>query len=137
MNILIDNISGGCSLLKKVIMSIPFIFFILFVTWGFMVINIQNTKASNEVIENNESIDFEKMKELGLDFKFFVKDKSEIKIYHSNNDEFYMNYKDYEIDFNNSLLKPVLINFMDGTDYILSKVGNGIGYVIKKVESIA
>lgn len=123
--------------MKKIIMSIPFIFFIIFVIWGFMIINIQNTKVFNEVIENNENIDFEKMKELGLDFKSFIKDKSEIKVYHSNKNEFYVDYKEYEIDFDNSLLKPVLINFIDGTDYILSKVGNSIGYVVKKIESIA
>lgn len=120
-------------------MSIPIIVFIYFVTWGFMVINIQNTqntKVVNEVIENNEKIDFEEMKKLGLDLKFFVKDNNKIKIYHSNKNEFYMEYKDYEIDFNNSLLKPILINFIDGTDYILSKVGNSIGYIVEKVEWI-
>lgn len=126
----------GCSFLKKILYAIPIVFFIVFISWGFIVVNSENTRIFNENIANSQSVDYAKMKELGVDFKLFTKDKSEIKIHHKNKSEFYIEVGDYEVNFNEGTFKTGIINFTDGFKYVLSKVGNTIGDGIKKVESI-
>ncbi|SHI38251.1 hypothetical protein SAMN02745163_00139 [Clostridium cavendishii DSM 21758] len=121
--------------MKKILYVIPIVFFIIFVAWGFIFINIENTRVFNDGIAN-QNIDYAKMKDLGVDFKLFTKDKSEIKIYHRTKNEFYMEVGRYEINFNESRFKKGLINFIDGFQYSLSKVGNIIGDGLKKIESI-
>jgi hypothetical protein len=122
--------------LKKIIFILPILFFFGFVTWGFIYINEQNTKVFSEISKKNEKVDYEKLKaELGMDFKYFIKDNSEIKIHQTEND-LYLEYKEYEIDLNNSIFKPIIINFVGGVEYILSQIGNGIGSGIEKIEDI-
>lgn len=122
--------------MKKIIFILPILFFVGFVAWGFIYINEQNTSVFSEMSEKTEEVDYEKLKtDLGMDFKYFIKDNSEIKI-HQTEDNLYLEYKDYEIDLNHSIFKPIIINFVGGVDYVLSKIGNGIGYGIKRMEDI-
>lgn len=122
--------------MKKIIFILPILFFFGFVTWGFIYINEQNTSVFSEISQKAEKVDYEKLKaDLGMDFKYFIKDNSEIKI-HQTEDDLYLEYKDYEIDLNQSIFKPIIINFVGGVEYVLSTIGNGIGYGIEKIEDV-
>lgn len=122
--------------MKKIIFILPILFFFGFVAWGFIYINEQNTSVFSEMSQKTEEIDYERLKtDLGMNFKYFIKDNSEIKI-HQTEDNLYLEYKDYEIDLNYSILKPIIINFVGGVYYILSKIGNGIGNGIETMEDI-
>lgn len=122
--------------MKKIIFILPILFFFGFVTWGFIYINEQNTSVFSEISQKAEKVDYEKLKaDLGMDFKYFIKDNSEIKI-HQTEDDLYLEYKDYEIDLNQSIFKPIIINFVGGVEYVLSTIGNGIGYGIERIEDV-
>lgn len=99
--------------MKKMLYIIPFLLFSVIFVWGFVNINIENTKVFNSKDSEISSMDNDKLKEeIGIDLTGFSKDNSNVKIYRDTN-EFFVVYKDYVVNLNEGLFGRALVAMID------------------------
>lgn len=119
--------------MRKILRAIPILLFCIILLWGFININIENTKAFNEqYIEtiSSKPVDGEKLEEnTGIDFTGFNEDKSIIKIYNEENN-LKLVFKNHIINLNEGILGKIVILIVDsmnnGLDYINTLIENFI-----------
>lgn len=118
--------------MRKILRSIPILLSIIILLWGFININIQNTKAfNNEYIKtiSLKPVDGEKLEEnTGIDFTSFNEDKSIIKIYNEENN-LKLVFKNYIIDLNEGLLGKIVILIVD-------YMNNSLNYINTLIENL-
>ena len=99
--------------MKKILYVIPFLMFIVIFVWGFVNINIENTKVFNSKDSEISSMNNDKLKEeIGIDLTGFSEDNSKMKIYRDEKG-FYISYKDYVINLNEGIFGRALIAMID------------------------
>ncbi|MGL5244374.1 MAG: hypothetical protein ACRC7R_04220 [Sarcina sp.] len=116
--------------MRKILITVPFILFFIIFIWGYVNINIENTKVFNNKDLEVTNVDSEKLKEeIGMDLSVFSKDESKIKIYKEDKEIFAV-VEDYKIDINKGVIGKGLINIVDGMNYFINKIGHFIEIVM-------
>ena len=128
------KILGGAFLFNKKIV-LGFVMFFAIVLFGFIKINIINTKALSPIGNGEDNYELVK-EEFGKDFEEFIKDKSEVKIYtkSSNNENTIVKIlnKEYIVKTDNVLTRS-FYNLGELIYNNLSKIANNIKNVDFKI----
>lgn len=99
--------------MKKILYIIPFLMFIVIFVWGFVNINMENTKVFNSKDSEISSMDNDKIKEeVGIDLTGFSEDNSNLKMYRDDQG-FYVIYKDYVVNLNEGVFGRALVAMID------------------------
>ncbi len=119
--------------MKKILRIIPVLLFVIILLWGFININIQNTKIFNsKYIEamTSRKIDSERLEEnTGIDFTNFNKDESIIKIYNEENN-LKLVFRNKIIDLNNDPLGRMVVIIVNSMNSALKYINNIIENLI-------
>ncbi|MPQ42256.1 hypothetical protein [Clostridium tarantellae] len=116
--------------MKKIIFTIPFILFSIIFFWGYVNINIENTKVFNNKDLEVSNVDSEKLKEeTGMDLSMFSKDESKIKIYRED-EEVYAVIDNYKVDINKGIIGKGLVNLIDSINHFIDKISTFVEIVM-------
>ena len=117
---------------KKVLIGT--LIFLIIVIFGFIQINVINTKALSPIGNGEDNYELVK-EEFGKDFEEFIKDNAEVKIYTPNdqieNTTIKINNKEFIINMNNKITEK----FYDLGGFLYNGFSNIIEKISGKVES--
>lgn len=117
--------------MRKILRTIPILLSIIILLWGFININIENTKAFNEEYIETISlkpVDGEKLeKNTGIDFTSFNEDNSIIKIYNEENN-LKLVFKNHVINLNEGIIGKIVILTVDS-------MNNSLNYINTLIEN--
>lgn len=108
--------------MKKILYVIPFLLFFVIFIWGFVNINIENTKVFNTKDSEISSMDNDKLKEeIGIDLTVFSKDNSQVKIYRDEKGVF-ISYNNYLLNLSEGLLGKSIVAMIDTMNRSLESI---------------
>ena len=115
---------------------IPFMLFITIFTWGYVTVNIENTKTFSSADKSTINIDNDKIKDnIDVDLKdIFSEDNCKIKFYPEGKN-LYLLYEDkYYLNLEDDIIGRGVINLVDGINNTMAQINSYIEIIFEEYD---